>query len=88
MRLSDLADIDSISANTLKDLELASKIYSDEDFESLMDTKFTTILSNTFEYELKPNGETSLVNSSNFPEYKKLVLQARLAECSLQVKAV
>ena len=87
MQISDLDEIDSTTASLLQNLEKESKKLSDEEFEYL-DQKFTTVLSNCDEVNLKPDGDSIPVLRSTFEEYKNLVLKARSSECLEQIKAV
>jgi len=82
-----IADIDGIdklcisALNHLKDM-------SQQQFESMMLEKFTTLLSNGKEFELKPNGKSTPVTYANRLQFVELSIQARIHESDLAVRAM
>ena len=88
MSLEDLNSIDTYSYQMLNNLRQYSGFLTDEDFASTIDQTFTTVLSSGDEVSLCPGGETKLVTKENLNEFIDLVLKARSAEASEQMKAL
>lgn len=61
---------------------------TEEDFEASIEQYFTTILSNSTEVDLCPDGSTRKVTKRNLNEFIELVLKVRSAEAKEQMEAI
>ena len=86
--MDDLEGFDAYSSQVLIDLRDHSSKLSDEEFEKTVKLKFTTILSNGDEVNLKPGEEVEQVTKVNLQEYLDLVLKARFNEAREQIEAM
>jgi len=82
--LADLEAIDKLCVQALSHLQDASR----EKFDSLSVDKFTTLLSNGKEVEVKPNGRSIPVLYENRYEFVDLNVSTRLHESDQQVRAI
>jgi len=78
--MEDLESFDAYSSQVLIDLRDHSSKLSEEEFNKTVKLKFTTILSNGEQVNLKPGEEVESVNKSNIKEYIDLVLKTRFNE--------
>ena len=86
--IDDLNDIDTAAVNMIKDLRTIRERYSEEEFVAGFDLNFTTILSNTDEVEIVPNGKDKRVDYSNLEEYIEKTIETRLKECQAQIRSI
>ena len=87
-REMDLKSFDTYSWQVIKDLRDNTKDLSEEDFDSVIDEYFVTLLSNGKEVELIPGGRNVKVTKANIEEYIRLVVNARINESQKQMKAI
>ena len=88
LEMEDLEGFDAYSSQVLIDLRDHSSKLSEEEFAKTVKLKFTTILSNGDEVNLKPGEEIEKVTKSNLQEYIDLVLKTRFNEAKEQIEAM
>ena len=88
MTLSDLESIDAYSSQVITDMQSYSASLSDADFAAGVDQNFSTVLSNGDEVALCENGQDRKVTKESIDEFIGLVLKARFAEGTQQIKAI
>lgn len=86
--LADLEGFDAYTSQVLIDLRDHSSHLPDEEFEKTVNLKFTTILSNGEEVNLKPGEEIEKVTKANLDEYIDLVKKTRFNESREQMEAM
>jgi len=82
--IADIEGIDKLCISALNHL----KDMSQQQFDSMMMEKFTTLLSNGKEFELKPGGRHLAVNHSNRLQFVELSISARIHESDLAIRAM
>jgi len=82
--IQDLEAVDKLCVQALTHIRESPK----EQFESLMIEKFTTLLSNGKEAEIKPNGKNLNVKFENRDEFVDLSIKTRLHEADQQIAAI
>ena len=86
--LFNLKEIDTFSWQVLENLKLKAATLSKEEFEENVDERFITLLSDGSEVELAFRGRDKVVTQENLGTYIDLVVQTRLTEFDLQMKAI
>jgi hypothetical protein len=84
--ISDLENIDVVSAQLLKDIQ--DVVVEHKEFDSAFEEKFSILLSDQQQIELKENGSEIPVTFSNRLEYVRLHLNARLNESADAIEAI
>lgn len=84
--MKDFDSFDSYALTAFKDLEQYAKKYKPEEFDSVVDENFTTILSNKKSIELCPGGKDKKVTHENYTEFIEMTMKARLSEAENQMK--
>ena len=79
---------DAYSSQVLVDLKKRGPTLAYEQFAEELDLKFTTVLSNGEEINLKPGEEVEEVAPWNYEEYISLVMKARFNESKKQIDAM
>lgn len=84
--MKDFENFDLYALTAFRDLEKHAKKYKPEEFDSVVDENFTTILSNKKTVNLCPDGENKKVTHENYREFIDLTMKARLNEAENQLK--